>query len=468
MPRLNKATASNSEESLVIAVLTFLLTVLQYPGITLYEIFISYVLLNWAVRYFFSRRYRPILEAYEISAAVLIPVLNEDIKTFTSVIKRVKVAEPDEFLVVVNGPRNAEIEEVCLQNGVAFEWIKTEGKRHAIAHGLKIVKSDLVVLVDSDTYWQADTLSELKKPFADAQVGGATTRQSIRNEADNVWTRWAAWIEEIRNEYSFPAMSSQAKVGCLPGRTIAFRRHILAQSMPEFLGDEFLGVHLEVSDDRALTNYTLKAGYKTVFQSSSKVETIAPTEYSRLVKQQLRWARGSQYNTLRMMPWMLKNSKLLAFLYAADILIPILLLTVGLTWAIKSLFKLDSDFAVWELPISLINESLNSAALSILVLVVLVLVVAAAFTASRYLRILLQDKRQLLFLPMFVLINFFVLVPLRVLGFWWMGYHSEWGTRAGYENTGNLVKYNYQKHIPQLCLIAFVAIITFIAIGGHL
>ena len=37
----------------------------------------------------------------------------------------------------------------------------------------------------------------------------------------------------------------------------------------------------------------------------------------KLAKQQLRWARGSQYNTLRMLPWMLGHAPMLAFFFIA-------------------------------------------------------------------------------------------------------------------------------------------------------
>ena len=63
-----------------------------------------------------------------------------------------------------------------------------------------------------------------------------------------------------------------------------------------------MGVFLEVSDDRTLTNLTLKEGYRTVYQYTSLVYTDAPLQVKKLFKQQLRWARGSQYNTLRMLP----------------------------------------------------------------------------------------------------------------------------------------------------------------------
>ena len=51
-----------------------------------------------------------------------------------------------------------------------------------------------------------------------------------------------------------PAMSVLGTVGCLPGRTIAFRTAIVRQVMPEFLNQRFLGFVLEVSDDRTLTS----------------------------------------------------------------------------------------------------------------------------------------------------------------------------------------------------------------------
>ena len=95
------------------------------------------------------------------------------------------------------------------------------------------------------------------------------------------------------------------QVGCLPGRTIAFRRDVLEDDHAGLPHPTFLGVVLEVSDDRTLTNLTLKRGYRTVYQSTSLVYTDCPTGLKKMAKQQYRWARGSQYNTLRMFPWML-------------------------------------------------------------------------------------------------------------------------------------------------------------------
>ena len=74
--------------------------------------------------------------------------------------------------------------------------------------------------------------TELVKPFANRKVGGVTTNQRIVDYDRNILTRWADWLESIRVQYSMPAMSVLGQVGCLPGRTIAFRRFILDDAMP--------------------------------------------------------------------------------------------------------------------------------------------------------------------------------------------------------------------------------------------
>ena len=193
------------------------------------------------------------------------------------------------------------------------------------------------MLVDSDTLWTEGTLRELVKPFANRKVGGVTTNQRIVDPHRNVLTRWSDWLENVRVQYSMPAMSVLGQVGCLPGRTIAFRKFILEEAMDPFLNEKFMGVFLEVSDDRTLTNLCLKQGYRTVYQSTSCVLTDTPVGMRKLAKQQLRWARGSQYNTLRMLPWMLKNAPVLALFYVTDIIMPFLLLACATGFVVRML-----------------------------------------------------------------------------------------------------------------------------------
>ena len=93
---------------------------------------------------------------------------------------------PTEVLVVINGPRNRDLEAVCAEFPlVEWEWTPVAGKRNALRVGDREGTGEVVVLVDSDTLWTDGTLEELLKPFIDPRVGGVTTRQRILDPERN-------------------------------------------------------------------------------------------------------------------------------------------------------------------------------------------------------------------------------------------------------------------------------------------
>ncbi|MEV4532551.1 glycosyltransferase family 2 protein [Asanoa sp. NPDC049518] len=390
----------------------------------LFALFMIMIWFLWLLRVTLASYYKPWTKPYHTSTAVIIPVVDEPEDLFRSVLWRIIEQRPTELIVVINGPRNETLEKICASMGVRWVWTDIPGKRNALQVGVGLMASDIAVLVDSDTVWTKDTLSELIKPFADPRVGGVTTRQRILDPDRNALTRWADWLENVRNEYSMPGMSVLGTIGCLPGRTIAFRRSILVRSMDKFLHEKFLGVFLEVSDDRTLTNYTLKAGFRTVYQSTSLVYTDAPLQLKKLAKQQYRWARGSQYNTLRMLPWMLRHTPLLAVFYIADIVVPFVLVGSFISWAIALVVGRQHEiYDALPLP-----DTPWLALVSILLLSGVLTVVSLAIRFGKHFAYRVND---LPYLPFFMIINTFLLMPIRVLGFFRLAHNAGWGTRAG-------------------------------------
>jgi hyaluronan synthase len=389
----------------------------------LFAVFSAIVWLLWLVKVALSRRYRPWAEPHATTTSVVIPVLDEPVVLFRDVLGRVVAQRPDEVIVVVNGPRSQPLEDVCDEFAVRRLWTPVRGKRNAIRLGVEAAGSDIVVLVDSDTVWTERTLTELVKPFADPTVGGVTTRQRIL-DYDRCWiTRWSDWLENSRALYAMPAQSVLGQVGCLPGRTIAFRRELLLRVLPRFLSQRFLGVFLEVSDDRALTNLTLQSGYRTVYQYSSLVYTDSPTTVGRLFKQQLRWARGSQYNTLRMLPWMLAHAPLLAVFFLADIALPFLLLGATVGWAYRAATGTGTNFYTAMLAAYGVQSGVAR-------VIVLAVVASMLSMGVRQLRHLSERPGDFLRLPVFVALSTLFLMPIRLIGFFRMAHVSGWGTRA--------------------------------------
>lgn len=397
-----------------------------YPELYLFAIYSILIWALWLTKVLLSQRYRPYTEPHHSTTSVIVPVVDEPLDLFRDVLTRIVEQRPDEVIVVINGARNLGLEEVCREFAPAVMWVHTPiaGKRNAVKVGVERSRGDISVLVDSDTVWTPGTLAELVKPFADARVGGVTTRQRIL-EPERSWiTRWADWLENTRSLYSMPAQSVLGQVGCLPGRTIAFRRRILVSVMEAFMTARFMGVFLEISDDRTLTNLTLTSGYRTVYQHTSLVYTDAPTKVRKLFKQQLRWARGSQYNTLRMLPWMLGHAPLLALFMTMDIVLPFLLAGVIGGWIYRASLGEGQNFYSAILQEFGMDRGL-------VWIIALVVVSSVLSMAIRQLRHLSEKPSDFLRLPVFIIVSTLFLMPIRLLGFFRMGHVSGWGTRAG-------------------------------------
>jgi hyaluronan synthase len=398
----------------------------QQSEFYLFSAFSALVWGLWVLKVVLSRRYRPYTAEHHARTSVIVPVLDEPLDLFRDVLRRVTEQQPDEVIVVINGARNPGLQDVCDEFAPLVRWVHTPvpGKRNAVRIGTEMSRFEITVLVDSDTLWTTGTLRELVKPFADPSIGGVTTRQRILEPERSWLTRWADWLENSRSLYSMPAQSVMGQVGCLPGRTIAFRRDALIPVMDQFMHQRFMGVFLEVSDDRTLTNLTLKSGYRTVYQHTSLVYTDAPLQLKKLYKQQLRWARGSQYNTLRMLPWMLAHAPVLAMFFLTDIALPFLLVGTLGGWAYRSMtgtgvnlyagiLKEQGPHAGWAWVLALM---LASSVLSM---------------AIRQIRHLQEKPSDFFRLPVFIIVSTFFLMPVRLLGFLRMAHASGWGTRTG-------------------------------------
>ncbi|RMI14004.1 glycosyltransferase family 2 protein [Cellulomonas triticagri] len=398
----------------------------DHAELYLFTVFSALVWALWILKVALSRRYKPWTEEHHETTSVIVPVVDEPLDLFRDVLTRVTEQHPDEVIVVINGKRNPDLEAVCEEFAPLVQWVHTPipGKRNAVKIGTEMSKYDITVLLDSDTVWTPGTLSELIKPFKDANVGGVTTRQRILEPSRSWITRWADWLENSRSLYSMPAQSVLGQVGCLPGRTIAFRRHILMEVMDDFMTQRFMGVFLEVSDDRTLTNLTLKQGYRTVYQHTSLVYTDAPLQIKKLFKQQLRWARGSQYNTLRMLPWMLGHAPVLSIFFLADIILPFLLVGTIAGWV----YRAASGTGVNLYEAMLETYGAQAGWFWVIALMVVSSVLSMAIRQIRHLQEVPSDFFRL---PIFIIVSTFFLMPVRLLGFLRMAHASGWGTRAG-------------------------------------
>ena len=406
-----------------------------------FMLFFAFIFIRWGIIYFNARKYKPYeAEDKNYFTSVIIPVVDEPLDLFQKVLTKIARQKPSEIIVVINGPVNKNLEKYCedfnrnvQRKGLDYTKIQCyytpiAGKRNAVKIGMEKVshQSDITLLVDSDTNWTPTTLREIVKPFAyDENIGGVTTRQKILDPNRNLITMFANLLEEIRAEGAMKAMSVKGKVGCLPGRTIAFRTKPLQECMYEFMNETFMGFHKEVSDDRSLTNLTLKQGYKTVMQDTSVVYTDAPVQWKKFIRQQLRWSEGSQYNNLKMTPWMLKNSKLMLFIYWSDMFMPMALISIYINMFVCFILKqngveygsIDYTTTIWTT-------------------IALILLGCIFSFGVRNIKVFKsQPWYYILLIPVFIVVLTMIMVPVRIIGLMHCADDMGWGTRKLTEDT---------------------------------
>jgi len=374
--------------------------------------FFAYVWLLWTAKALAARRYRPSTASPEgLRTSVLVPVYDEPEDIWRRALASVVANRPSELIAVVDGG-DAGIARIAVEYCDRVLRIPKAGKRAAIAAGLRASDpdTDVVVVLDSDTVWTPGALTELLRPFADPAVGGVTPRQAVFEPGGNAVRRLADWIEDVRYHLTVPAQSVFGQVGCLAGRTIAYRRAAFEPAVERLVAQTVLGTRQHVGDDRVLTNELLRNGWRTVYQSTALVETDAPSEWPRFWRQQLRWGRSSQRETLLSLPWLWR--KPVAFVcFGTDIVTPFALYAVvGL--AVAHALRGDSGTAglplALELPLAYAG-----------------MLVSIGLRQIPRLRRAPQDLRRL---PLFVLQITFVMVPLRIAAFATM-FHQGWSTR---------------------------------------
>jgi hyaluronan synthase len=381
-------------------------------GPTLFMAFFVYVWAVWIAKSLIARRYRPSTASPDgLTTTVIVPVYNEPEPIFRRALASVCVNRPTAIIAVIDGG-DERLASVASEYCDRVLTIPKSGKRAAIATGYTAAdpQCDIVVVLDSDTVWEPHALREMLRPFADPRVGGVTPRQAIFDRDASPVRRFADWIEDLRYHLTVPAQSVFGQIGCLAGRTIAYRREAFEPAVERLVKQTVLGVPQHVGDDRVLTNELLRNGWRCVYQSTALVKTDAPPNWLGFWKQQLRWARSSQRETLLSLGWLWRRPVAFAC-FLTDIVTPFALYAVFVLAVAHGAAGNDGVTApqlAVELPLGYAG-----------------MLTSLGLRQMPHLRRFTGDIARL---PVFVLQLTFLMVPIRLAGFATM-LHQSWATR---------------------------------------
>lgn len=157
------------------------------------------------------------------------------------------------------------------------------GKAAALNAGLKLVATEIVVVVDADLTPRPDFLLELVRAFEDDRVGGAAAFLSPANAEANIVTRYAAVTTLV---HQLITSAGTDRLGLNPPTlgAAAFRRTALAQI------DGFPVVPAGV--DVAASFSLIRQGWRTRFVASAVAENIVVSNMRSFWRQHVRWSRA--------------------------------------------------------------------------------------------------------------------------------------------------------------------------------
>ena len=221
--------------------------------------------------------------------SVLIPCFNEE-KVIVGSIARILESSWQRLEIVVlddgsSDNTSAEVERAYKNEPrVTLMRFPNGGKAAALNRGLAVAKGEVVVALDADTLFPADTIGRLVRWFADPEVGAVAGNALVGNRL-NLITRWQALEYVTAQNLERRALAALGAVTVVPGAVGGWRRTALEQ-LGGFPGET-------LAEDQDLTIAVQRAGWRVEFDPSARAYTEAPDSLKGLLKQRFRWSFGT-------------------------------------------------------------------------------------------------------------------------------------------------------------------------------
>jgi hyaluronan synthase len=172
-----------------------------------------------------------------------------------------------------------------------LDWKINQGKRPAMAEGVRRSRHDIIIFVDSDSFIDPQAVHHLVKYFQSPRVGAVSGHTDVHNRDTNLLTKMQALRYYVAFHIYKAAESVFGSVTCCPGCCSAYRRAYLMPILDAWLNQKFMGVNCTFGDDRSLTNFIIRK-YDSVYSPQASATTVVPDAFRKYVKQQQRWKKS--------------------------------------------------------------------------------------------------------------------------------------------------------------------------------
>jgi cellulose synthase/poly-beta-1,6-N-acetylglucosamine synthase-like glycosyltransferase len=240
----------------------------------------------WAHR----RRFPPVRHgaSYHPDVSVVVPAYNEAAGIAATIRSMVtsRYRGRIEIIVVDDGSSDGT---AAIARGLRLPYVHVisqpnSGKAGALNRGIAEAHSDIVILVDGDTIFQADTIGRLVAPLAAADVGAVSGNTKVGNRRGFLggWQHLEYVMGFNLDRRLFDMLGT---IPTVPGAIGAFRRAALAAAG---------GISTDtLAEDTDLTMTLCRSPWRVVYAPEAIAWTEAPSSLRQLWRQRYRWSYGT-------------------------------------------------------------------------------------------------------------------------------------------------------------------------------
>lgn len=225
------------------------------------------------------------------SISVIIPAYNEE-KFIQRAVKSVLRQTGVKFeVIVVDDGSTDHTGRLLDKMGQRYPALvvlhqNNQGKSRAINHGLAKATSDLVMVLDADSYLGPGALATMSRHFVDPQVLGMSANVRITRP-----TNWLEWVQKIEYLLGYRLKGSEEALGLeyiIGGVGSTFRRQAMVVVGGYDTDSVTEDIDFTLKLITAFGNQTARFGYANdVMAYTPPVQT-----FNELIQQRLRWKYG--------------------------------------------------------------------------------------------------------------------------------------------------------------------------------
>lgn len=205
-----------------------------------------------------------------------------------------------------------------------IDWKVNKGKREGMAECVRKSQNEIIIFIDSDSFVKTNTAKELVKYFIDSKVAAVAGHAFVANADKNVLTK----MQAVRYYVAFKAYKAAEalfeSVTCCSGCCSAYKKSHILEVLDKWLNQSFLGVRCTYGDDRSLTNFLLKKGYKAVFSPGATAYTFVPDTFKKFMRQQLRWKKSWVRESIKAGLFIWKKNPIMSISFYLGVILPLL------------------------------------------------------------------------------------------------------------------------------------------------